>query len=159
MIMGPVLLVGLFNAWSLCVLPSMLWHNIECKSCASLLTQSMQPVACRTRECNQLMGCRLHPYRQACLKGTACLTPSRTVRLYAAWSVLELCESVRMSQQFREVGPNTVQQAVIRLLQGGILQSMNTLAGTYRQVALNAFAEDVELALKLAKDDRQNFLF
>ena len=64
-----------------------------------------------------------------------------------------------MSQQFREVGPNTVQQAVIRLLQGGMLHSINTLPGTYRQVVLNAFEEDVELALKLAKNDRQSFLF
>lgn len=155
----PVLLLSVVDAWRLCVLPSMLWHKIECQSCASLLTQTMQPVVCRTCECNQLMGCRLHPYRQACLKGTACLTPSRTVPLYAAWSVLELCESVRMSEKFREVGPNTVQQAVIRLLQGGILQSITTLPGTYRQVALSASAEDVKLALKLAKDDRQNFLF
>ena len=58
-----------------------------------------------------------------------------------------------MSEQFREVGPNTVQQAVIRLLQGGILHSINTLPGTYQQVTLNAFAQDVELALKLVKDD------
>ena len=43
-----------------------------------------------------------------------------------------------MSEQFREVGPNTVQQAVIRLLQGGILQSITTLPGTYQQVTLNA---------------------
>ncbi len=55
--------------------------------------------------------------------------------------------------------PERVHVSVTRLIQCGILEAANKSPGSFMEVVLRASAQDVEQALKLAKQDKNNTLF
>lgn len=63
---------------------------------------------------------------------------------------------MRNSEQWRKVQPNRIYDLVIRLIQCGILKAANKSPGSFMEVVLSASAQAVELALKLAKQDKED---
>jgi len=84
---------------------------------------------------------------------------SARVFLCAARTIKYLSDAVRNSEQWKEVQPERVHVLVTGLIQCGILEAANKSPGSFMEVVSRASAQDVEQALKLAKQDTKSTLF
>ena len=84
---------------------------------------------------------------------------SARVFLCAARTIKYLSDAVRNSEQWKEVQPEMVHVLVTGLIQCAILEAANKSSGSFMEVVSRASAQDVEQALKLAKQDTKSTLF